>query len=91
MSRKGQALMRSIPASPPANPTAGLLTLREGAKYLNVPLATLQYWVYRARLLPSYRLGVGRGKRMVKRADLDAFVNRGSIPAATDRRYWRSA
>lgn len=91
MSRKGQVLMRSIHASPPATPTAGLLTLREGAEYLNVPLATLQYWIYRARLLPSYRLGVGRGKRMVKRADLNAFVNRGFIPAATDRQYRRSA
>lgn len=63
-------------------PGHGLMTLREAAAYLGgVSYDTLRYWVYQLRLLPTVRLGAGRGHVYLKRADLDAFVTRGQRPA----------
>jgi len=58
----------------------GLMTLNEMAVYLNRPLSTVQWWAHRVRLFPIYHVG---RRVMVKRSDVDAFVQRGFRPAVT--------
>lgn len=59
-----------------------LLTLREAARYMGLSFSTLRDYVYAQRLIPSVRLGSGKhGPRRVKRADLDAFIERRTVPA----------
>jgi len=48
-----------------------LLTLREAAAFLNVPEATLHYWVHRGTAPKSAKIG---RRRMFRRADLDAWI-----------------
>src|SRR5207245_11534130 len=52
------------------------MTLGEAAKYLNRPVETVAHWVHRCRLIDKYKVGVGRGRVMVKRADLDAMLQK---------------
>ena len=69
------------PAAPPAPIVPALLTLAEAARYVALPFETLRYKVYRSRELPSVRLGTGRrAPRRVKRADLDAWIARSTVP-----------
>lgn len=63
-----------------------LMTIDEGAAYLGVPRETLKYWIYRTRIIPSVGLGAGRRKlRRLRKADLDAFIERGLTPAFQGR------
>jgi excisionase family DNA binding protein len=73
---KGADTRRQRPADSP-----DLMTLREAAGYLNRPLSTLQFFVHRLRAITKYKVG---GRVMVKRADLDAFIERGRQPNVLD-------
>jgi helix-turn-helix protein len=66
-----------------------LLTLAQAAAYLNVTAETAKFWTYRTCSLPRYSIGGKHGTRGVlrfKKADLDAFIERGRIPAFTEVR-----
>lgn len=64
--------------------TPELLTLAEASVYLNVPRATLAYWVYRLRWLPHVSLGPGgrTGRRAcrIRKSVLDELIARGERP-----------
>ncbi len=62
----------------PDRPMPGLLTLAAAAEYLSLPLETIRYFVFRTRAIDSYKVG---RRRMLKRADLDALIERGKVPA----------
>jgi excisionase family DNA binding protein len=59
--------------------SAGLMTLAEGAGYLNIPLGTIQWFVHRTRVIAKYKIG---RRVMVKREDLDALIESGSARSA---------
>jgi len=62
-----------------------LMTLRQMSEYLNVPLGTCQYWVYRVCTVPHVSLGSGgrTGRRLcrVRKSVLDAMIAQGERPA----------
>lgn len=63
--------------------SSDLMTLDEAADYLRVNRQTLRDWVWRKRLIPYYSIGATgrRGKPMVRKADLDKFVESRLVPA----------
>jgi excisionase family DNA binding protein len=58
--------------------TSPFLLLTECAEHARVPLSTVRHWIATGKL-PSVRPG---RRRMVRRADLDAFLAGAAAPAA---------
>ncbi len=56
-----------------------MLTLKEAAKFLRLSLGTLYIWVERHKI-PFVRLP-GSNRIRLRRADLQAFIERGVVPA----------
>jgi hypothetical protein len=75
--RGGAAPVPSEPPSRPGAPT-DLLTLKQGAEYLNISRSTMAWYVYRLRCVPRVSIGPGgkSGRRLcrIRRADLDALI-----------------
>lgn len=64
---------------------AELLDLREGAKELKISIHTLRAWIYQKRL-PFVHLG---RRVLLRREDLEAFVNKNVIEAKNEGRDGR--
>jgi len=66
------------PSEPPPRPGApsDLLTIAQGAELVNIPRATLSFWIYRSKILPHVSIGAGPGRKhcRIRRADLDALI-----------------
>ncbi len=60
---------------------ADLLNLKEGAQALRISIHTLRSWTYQRRI-PIVRLG---RRILVKREDLEAFVNKNTVQARERR------
>lgn len=57
-----------------------LISIAKAASEYDIPEGTLRYWIH-CRRITSYRIG---RRRKLKRADLDAFIERHREEAATN-------